>query len=184
MEQAPPAAADGGLMHFQSPAVALVPLLRAAMRAGYKAAPSGIARKILDDRKFILMLNDLPTSGLLPDGRRVHRPYETSWWLTDDTIFYGNVSLRHELTPETERFSGHIGYAVHPEHQGKGLGTRLLQHGLQQAKIIGLPKVLLTIDVDNVASCRVAEKCGAILQDTIYHPYKPGTPHRRYWITF
>ena len=153
------------------------------MRDGYSSVPAGYARRLLDDKKLIAFLHDMPATSILPDGRVVPRPRESHWWLVDTHTFYGNLSLRHELTAETEKVSGHIGYSVHPHHQGKGIGTRLMEFGLEQARLLGLPRLLVTIDADNLASIRIAEKAGAILQDVIDHPQKPGTAHNRYWIT-
>lgn len=166
-----------------TPQLQYVPLLRQAIVEGFAHHPAGAARKLQNDQQLISYLLDPPATGLLPDGRRVRRPRETSWWLVDGENFLGNVSLRHELTIETDLFSGHIGYGVPPLHTGKGYATRLLQHALTEARNLKIPAVLLTIDADNLASIRVVEKCGGKLRDVIDHPYKPGTPHARYWIS-
>ncbi|WP_396625502.1 GNAT family N-acetyltransferase [Luteitalea sp.] len=94
----------------------------------------------------------------------------------------GRVSLRHVLTPPLERIAGHIGYAVVPEFRRRGHATEMLRQALRIARRqLGLARVLVTCDDDNVASIRVIEKNGGVLENIVegtdLHVAK-----RRYWI--
>jgi len=67
----------------------------------------------------------------------------------------------HVLDNERE-----VGYWIGYPHWGKGLATEALKALLTYCKInLGLHSLLLTTDVRNKASQRVAEKCGFILFD-------------------
>jgi predicted acetyltransferase len=94
----------------------------------------------------------------------------------------GRVSIRHALTPYLERFGGHIGYVVVPEYRRRGYATAILRQSLQIARrTVGLTRVLVTCDDDNIGSIRVIEKNGGVLEDTVAGA-DGGTPKRRYWI--
>ena len=94
----------------------------------------------------------------------------------------GRVSFRHELNDFLERIGGHIGYAVLPSHRGRGYAKNMLKQSLRFAKEIGLNKVLITCDVNNIASIRVVEANGGILENTTNKP-ELKIQKNRYWIT-
>src|SRR6202040_3772712 len=60
-----------------------------------------------------------------------------------------------------EHRQGDLGYAVHPDHWGKGFATealrRILEFGFEN---LSLERIWATADVRNVASWRVMEKAG------------------------
>ncbi|WP_239491040.1 GNAT family N-acetyltransferase [Luteitalea sp. TBR-22] len=94
----------------------------------------------------------------------------------------GRVSLRHELTPALERVAGHIGYAVVPEFRRRGYATEMLRQALDLARMqLGLSRVLVTCDDDNIGSIRVIEKNGGVLENII-EGTELRAPKRRYWI--
>jgi predicted acetyltransferase len=94
----------------------------------------------------------------------------------------GRVSIRHSLTPYLERFGGHIGYVVVPEYRRRGYATAMLRQSLQIARQkLGLTRVLVTCDDDNVGSIRTIEKNGGVLESTVVDP-DGDKLKRRYWI--
>ena len=93
----------------------------------------------------------------------------------------GRVSIRFELTPPLKRGPGHIGYHVIEEFRGRGYATEMLRQALIIARSEGVDHVLVTCDVDNLASARVIEKCGGELADTVESSLN-GLPIHRYWI--
>lgn len=106
------------------------------------------------------------------------------FWLVDDAkdFFIGEVSLRHELTPALERYGGHIGYGVRFSCWSKGYGSLMLRLALEEARQLGLGRVLITCDDDNPASARVMEKNGFVLSDKIENTIGGRTIlTRRYW---
>lgn len=98
-----------------------------------------------------------------------------------DEHIVGRVSVRHALTPSLERWGGHIGYAVRPAFRCYGYATEMLARSLLVAAATGLRKVLLTCDVDNVASARVIEKCGGSFE-RLEPAQGEEAAKRRYWI--
>ena len=102
------------------------------------------------------------------------------YWLVDDErdYFIGEITIRHRLTDELFLRGGHIGYVIRSEEWGKGYGTLMLKLALEKARELGLEKVLITCNDDNLASARVMEKNGCILENTLE---VNGRPVRRYW---
>lgn len=92
----------------------------------------------------------------------------------------GVIQLRHDLTPHLREVGGHIGYSVRPSEEGKGCATEMLRLCLEEARKLGLPKVLITCDEDNIGSARVIEKNGGVLEDI--RATSEGSK-KRYWIT-
>ena len=94
----------------------------------------------------------------------------------------GRVSIRHALNPYLERVGGHIGYVVVPEFRQQGHATAILRQALQIAgRTLGLSRVLVTCDDDNVGSIRTIEKNGGVLESIVAGSDGDG-PKRRYWI--
>jgi predicted acetyltransferase len=108
-------------------------------------------------------------------------PWTELWLVRDGRRVLAVSHLRHHLTPELERFGGHIGCAVRPSERRKGYGTKLLALTLEKARARGLTRVLVTCDDDNVSSARIIEKNGGV-QDTMSTNPRSGKPSRRYWI--
>ena len=94
----------------------------------------------------------------------------------------GRASIRHRLNGRLERVGGHIGYVVVPEFRRHGHATAILRLSLRIARDrLGIDRVLLTCDDDNVGSIRTIEKNGGILENVVTGP-DVATPKRRYWI--
>lgn len=106
----------------------------------------------------------------------------TTWFLWDGCSFLGRISIRHRLTPRLEDFGGHIGYEVRPSARRRGHGTRMLALALQQARALGLQRVLVTCDPDNRASVGVIERNGGRLASRSPAITANLRPTLRYWI--
>jgi predicted acetyltransferase len=109
-------------------------------------------------------------------------PESTYWLVKDVGAFVGFSRLRHRLVPALEHHGGHVGYAIRPSERGKGYGTRLLALTLDKAREIGLDRVLVTCDTDNIPSVRVIEANGGVLEDQLISN-RSGKMISRYWIT-
>jgi predicted acetyltransferase len=94
----------------------------------------------------------------------------------------GRVSIRHVLNDFLLRVGGHIGYVVVPEFRRQGHATTILRLAVQFARgSLGLDRVLVTCDDDNVGSIRTIEKNGGVLENIVSRPDLQ-KPKRRYWI--
>ena len=93
----------------------------------------------------------------------------------------GRVSIRHELNDYLTQFGGHIGYGVRSGFRRRGYATEILRQSLRVASALGLRRVLLTCDTDNVGSATVIESCGGVLENIL--PGSDGSVGTcRYWI--
>ncbi|NLD02895.1 MAG: GNAT family N-acetyltransferase, partial [Clostridiales bacterium] len=57
------------------------------------------------------------------------------------------------------------GYSIRPSQRGQGYGKLLLGYLMEQAKALGIDRLLLTIHNDNEASRRTAIACGGVEED-------------------
>ena len=105
----------------------------------------------------------------------------TDYWLIDNGEFIGRVSIRHRLTKQLEKFDGHIGYDIRPSKRRQGYGSKILELALPKAKELGIKKVLITCRISNVASRKIIEKNGGVLENQVYDP-EASVDKLRYWI--
>jgi predicted acetyltransferase len=109
---------------------------------------------------------------------------EGSQWLLVDTSqkrVLGMVNIRHYLNDFLLQFGGHIGYSIRPSERRKGYAKLQLQLALEFLKSIGVDKVLVTCDDQNIGSYKTIEACGGVLENTVFSEEHGHT--RRYWIT-
>jgi len=96
-----------------------------------------------------------------------------------DNKLLGIYNIRHSLNEFLLNFAGHIGYSIIPSERKKGYGTEGLKLALQEAKKIGINKVLITSNVNNIASSKVIENCNGVLENIVT---KNNQKLKRYWI--
>jgi predicted acetyltransferase len=96
-----------------------------------------------------------------PDGRV---PQTTLWWVSG-TEYLGRISIRHQLTASLREIGGHIGYDIRPSARQRGHAAAMLAAALPVARSLGIDHALLTCDEDNIASRKVIEANGGILED-------------------
>jgi len=106
----------------------------------------------------------------------------TTWWLVDPAgRILGVANLRHALTKHLLHEGGHIGYSVRPSERCKGYATRMCAMILEKCREIGTERALITCDKDNIASARVIQKCGGVLENEVISE-RTGKIKQRYWI--
>ncbi|MCP3784313.1 GNAT family N-acetyltransferase [Micromonospora sp. A3M-1-15] len=112
-----------------------------------------------------------------PDPGGVRCTYR---WIVEGDRVLGGIALRHELDDFLLRVGGHIGYGIRPSARRRGLATWALGRMLEEARGLGLDRVLVTCADGNVASARTIERQGGVLEDI--RDTELGRA-RRYWIT-
>jgi len=106
---------------------------------------------------------------------------ETVLWLVDKSQFIGGVSIRHKFNKKLRTIGGHIGYWIRPSKWQQGYGTKILALALPRARQLGIKKVLVTCDENNLGSRRIIEKNGGILENIV--SAGAGKPKKlRFWI--
>ncbi|MFF9011549.1 GNAT family N-acetyltransferase [Streptomyces sp. NPDC014870] len=108
------------------------------------------------------------------------RVHATHWWIVEDGAYVGAIDLRHRLNDFLLRAAGHVGYSVRPSARRRGHATWALGAILPEARVLGMDRVLVTCDEDNIASARAIERNGGVLEDI--RATEIGRK-RRYWIT-
>ena len=142
--------------------------------ADEKIIPYSIRRN--DYRDFEIYLNNLEvrtaSDGLVPDS--------TFFCLDEDRdIFVGAVNIRHWLNDSLLLNGGHIGDGVRPSERGKGIGTKMIALALEECRRLGILRVLMVCDRNNIASARTIQKNGGILENEVV---VNGVVEQRYWI--
>jgi predicted acetyltransferase len=89
----------------------------------------------------------------------------TNLWWVDQDEYVGRMSIRHELNEWLREVGGHIGYDVRRSRRREGHATAMLAAALPIAHSVGIERALLTCDDDNLASRRVIERNGGVLED-------------------
>ena len=95
----------------------------------------------------------------------------------------GNIRLSLGSTPHLERYAGHIGYGVLPEHRGHHYAARAVRLLLPLAQEIGMDALWITCDPENLASRRTLELAGAEFIEIVDVPetcviYRKGHPRK------
>lgn len=82
---------------------------------------------------------------------------------SDDKII-GSINIRWNLTKYMKKYSGNIGYGIRPTERRKGYSKINLYLGLIEAKKVGLDKVMLVCETNNLGSSKTIEALGGILE--------------------
>lgn len=100
-------------------------------------------------------------------------------WVVTDTFFVlnecerivGMIVFRHTLNAFLKDF-GHCGYSVRPSERGKGYATEMLHQIIVRAKELGLDKLQLSVERENICSVRTIVKNGGIYERSFEHDGK------------
>lgn len=129
----------------------------------------------MDWSEFLRYHSALARGANLPDDR-----VQGAFLVAEvDGELVGRCSIRHQLNDFLREVGGHIGYAVRPEFRRRGYAKAILGEALTYCRALGLDRVLVTCDEENVGSWRTIEFHGGELESTIEHQ---GVRKRRYWI--
>ena len=101
-----------------------------------------------------------------------------------DNKLVGIIDFKHKLTDFLFNYGGNIGYSVLPEERQKGYAKEILRLMLEKCKELGVGKVLIACDKENIASAKTIISNGGILENEVKD--EPGLgclgTIQRYWI--
>ena len=97
----------------------------------------------------------------------------------DRNIFVGAVNIRHYLNENLLKAGGHIGDGIRPSERRKGYATAMISLALQECRKLGINRVLLCCDRNNIGSAKSIIRNGAVLENEVV---EDGVPVQRYWI--
>ena len=100
---------------------------------------------------------------------------------TDRDRLIGAAHIRHCLNDSLRVTGGHIGDGIRPTERRKGCGTELVRLALLECKKLGIDRVLMTCDRDNIASAKTIIKNGGVLENEVVN--EEGKMEQRYWIS-
>lgn len=139
-----------------------------------KIVPYAIRRS--DYRDFENYCNSLEIrddgSGLVPDSTFLCLD-------TERNIIFGAVNIRHNLNESLLLNGGHIGDGVRPSERRKGIATKMIALALEECRKLGIKKVLVVCDKNNIGSAKSIINNGGILENEIE---VDGVIEQRYWI--
>lgn len=120
-------------------------------------------------------------------GTRAREKEENSW-VPDTTlfcldkdrnIFVGAVNIRHYLNDELLKTGGHIGDGIRPSERRKGYATAMIALALKECKKLGIKRVLMTCDKNNIGSAKSIINNGGVLENEVE---EDGHIELHYWI--
>ncbi len=97
-----------------------------------------------------------------------------------DGELVGRASIRFGLDAFHAVRGGHIGYGVIAAFRRRGYATAILSESVSIARSEGVTPLLLTCKENNVASAKVIERCGGVLETVALD--ERGVALCRYWI--
>ena len=130
----------------------------------------------LDYKDFENYCNNLE----IKDGSNGMVPDSTYFCLDEDrNIMVGAVNIRHYLNESLLLNGGHIGDGVRPTERRKGVATKMIALALEECQKLGIEKVLMVCDKDNIGSAKSIINNGGVLENEVE---VEGVMEQRYWI--
>ena len=153
----------------------LIEMMDEWSKAGEKIVPHAITTADYHDVAAYMRSLDgsHPRPGLVED--------KTFFCLdTDRKIFVGAVNIRLRLNEALLRNGGHIGDGVRPSERRKGIVTKMIGLALEECRKLGIYRVLMVCNRDNIGSAKSIKNNGGVLENEIV---VDGETEQRYWIT-
>lgn len=98
-----------------------------------------------------------------------------------DNRIVGVIDLRHHLgNPVLREWGGHFGYIVRPSERGKGYAKEMVRQNLIKCKELGLHKVMITCNRNNIASEKTILANGGVFEKEVL---VDGEYTKRFWVT-
>ena len=142
---------------------------------GEKIIPSAIRKNDWHDfESYLAGLDTAPKPPLVPDS--------TFFCLDEERgIFVGAVNIRHYLNDALLKSGGHIGDGVRPSERRRGVATAMIGLALDECRRLGIDRVLMVCDRDNIGSAKSIINNGGVLENEVENE-QDGRIIQRYWI--
>ena len=107
---------------------------------------------------------------------------DSVFFLYDETRdkMIGAVNIRHYLNDFLLKEGGHIGDGIRPSERRKGYATLMIKLALEECKKLGIDRVLMVCDKDNIGSAKSIMNNGGVLENEFIN--SEGKTEQRYWI--
>lgn len=168
-------------MQLVTPCLELLPSYAAALETGWShnniknVSVEQLAAIREDPAAFLAELTRQGGTITLPDGTTAPKlPFRVRWM--SDGEFCGHIGLRWQSGNDAlpPYVLGHIGYAVVPWKRRRGYATQALRLMLDEAREVGLTRLEITTDPENVASRRAIEANGGeLVEEFVNDRYGP-----------
>ena len=139
-------------------------------------SPNAIFRNNYEDFAYYLEHLEYkePQEGLVPDS---------TFFCFDEkrNLMVGAVNIRHDLNDYLLKYGGHIGDGIRPSERRKGYATEMIRLALEECRKLGLTRVLMTCDKNNIGSAKSIIRNGGILENEVW---ENDSVKQRYWISF
>ncbi len=141
---------------------------------------TGSMRRYETASEWLAHVRSYESAETLPEGRVLATQYLLV--RESDGKLLGMLQLRHYLNDYLRRIAGHIGYSVRPSERRRGYAKRMLAMALDEARALGLDRVMISCAVDNEGSRRTILANGGEFDSTVWDE-EDGETLERYWIT-
>ena len=140
-----------------------------------------------DTSPWVIFKNDYHDFDYYLDNLECQNPQKG--WVRDSVFFLldvdrdrllGAVNIRHELNEHLLKCGGHIGDGIRPSERRKGYATEIIRLALLECKKLGIKRVLICCNKDNIGSKKSIINNGGVLENEVLDD--DGIVMQRYWI--
>lgn len=134
---------------------------------------SGFLDKILEGYSFEECLDKCLNMQYQEYAKKLNRLQSKTFLLIrkNDNKLIGMLNIRWNINPNIQEFVGNIGYGIRPTERKKGYNKINLYLGLIEIQKLGLKKIYLDCEDNNIASYKTMEALNAKLLSTKIDPY-------------